>query len=76
MFRSSCAIPDPDTNTVIITGGGGFPSYNRDQNYTLVSRYDKNGWLADLPPLKIGRYQHSCTSYVVGEEKVQIITIM
>ena len=69
MFRSSCAIPDPDTNTVIITGGGGFP-YNRDENYTLVSRYNKDGWLADLPPLNIGRYQHSCTSYVARGERV------
>ena len=61
-YRGACSISL--TNTVIITGGG----------WTLnnVSRYDKNGWVKDLPSLKVGRGQHGCSQYSSGGEQVRL----
>ena len=58
----ACSIPDPDTNTVIITGG----RYTE----TTVSVYGLQGWLEDLTPLSLERWWHGCTSFTSGESRV------
>jgi len=50
----SCAIKLDDY--LIITGGG-YPTV------ATVSKYDKNGWIMDLPKLNTGRYLHACGHY-------------
>ena len=60
----TCAIPDPDTDTVVITGGL--------DTLTTVSVYSVHGWVEDLPSLNIGRYLHACTSYMSGGKRVRI----
>ena len=58
----ACAIPDPDTDTVVITGGYG--------TLNTVAVYSVQGWQEDLPSLNIGREQHACTSYMSGAKRV------
>ena len=58
----SCAIPDPDREELVITGG--------IRSYTLVSVYSKYGWQRDLTPLTHGRYIHACSSFTHKREKV------
>ena len=48
---------DDDNNTFIITGG-------RSENDTLVSRYNQDGWIEDLPNLNAARQNHACGTYV------------
>ena len=59
----ACAIPDPDLQRVIITGG----------YYTLntVSVYRVEGWIEDLEPLGQGRYDHACASFLSAGERVK-----
>ena len=54
-YSQACAIPDPVTDTVVVTGG--------DSTYTTVVRYGELGWLEDLPPLLTGRRHHACSSF-------------
>ena len=61
-FRSACAIPDPDSSSVIITGGVG--------QYGNVYRYTMAGWAGALPSLNTGRYWHACGSYVTHDSRV------
>ena len=61
-YRYACSISL--TNTVIITGG----SFNR----SIVSRYDKDGWVEDLPSLKVGREAHGCSQFSSGGEQVRL----
>ena len=65
--RHACAIPDPDNEEVIITGGV----------YTLktVSVYSEAGWQRDLASLNQGRYWHGCGSYTNGGKKVNQIVL-
>ena len=63
--RRACAIPDPDNEEVIITGGG----YLEDTLKT-VSVYSESGWQKDLASLNQGRRSHGCGSYVNGGKKV------
>ena len=58
----ACSIPDPDTNTVIITGGR--------FTETTVSVYGLQGWLEDLAPLLHERWRHACSSFTSGESRV------
>ena len=60
-FRSACAIPDPDSSSVIITGGVG--------QYGNVYRYTMAGWAGALPSLHTGRYWHACGSYVTHDSR-------
>ena len=62
--RRACAIPDPDNEEVIFTGGW----YTR----TRVSVYNKAGHQRDLANLKQGRYQHACSGFIYGEKRVII----
>ena len=57
-YRGACAIEDPDTQTLVITGGV-FTT-------TTVSVYDLQGWREDLQPLNTGRYYHACAHYILG----------
>ena len=57
-YRGACAIDDPDTQTVIITGGY--------KTRTTVSVYGLQGWVEDLQPLNDARLSHACTSYIKG----------
>ena len=52
------------TDEVIITGG----------YYTMniVSRYDKDGWVEDLPSLNVGRAGHGCSQFSSGGEQVRL----
>ena len=58
----ACAIPDPDLQRVIITGGW---------SLNTVSVYGVQGWIQDLEPLGQGRYQHACTSFLSDGERVK-----
>merc|ERR1719450_154062 len=49
---ASCAIPDE--GEIILTGG---------KVNNVVSRYNRNGWLADLQPMIRRRYDHACSYY-------------
>ena len=61
-FSWACSIEDPDTETVVITGG----------KYTLttVSVYGRQGWVEDLSSLNTGRQYHACTSYKTSGTRV------
>ena len=62
--RLACAIPDPDNEEVIITGGL--------FTLTTVSVYNKAGHQRDLADLKQGRLLHACSGFIYGEKKVII----
>ena len=56
-YRSACAIQDPETNTVLVTGGY--------FSLSTVSRYGKEGWKEDFSSgLHTGRYNHGCASFL------------
>ena len=60
---SACAIPDPDLQRVIISGGW----YTRN----TVSVYGVKGWIEDLQPLEQGREYHACASFLSAGERVK-----
>ena len=62
-FSWACSIEDPDTETVVITGGY--------KTLTTVSVYGLQGWVEDLQPLNTGRRYHACTSYISGKTRVR-----
>ena len=57
IIRETCGFADEDDDSYIITGGGDYP-------YTTVSKYNKDGWMEDLPDLNKGRYFHGCGTYL------------
>ena len=61
----ACSIPDPTSDTVIVTGGV-LQQFN-------VSRYGREGWLEELPQLRHGRQEHGCGGYVSGEDMVCMV---
>ena len=62
-FSEACSIEDPDTETVVITGGR--------YTSTTVSVYGLQGWVEDLPSLITGRFAHACTSYKTAGTRVR-----
>ena len=64
--EGACSIPDPDTDTVIITGGyrgvGGFS--------IKASLYNTTGFMKNLGTLNHGRANHGCTSYISKNKRV------
>ncbi len=62
-YSMACAIPDPDTDTVVVTGG-------QWQVVSTVSVYNVQGWLEELPSLNTRRRRHACTSYMTGGKRV------
>ena len=67
--RWACSISLADE--VIITGGS--DTGNKLDNVDIVSRYNKDGWVEDLPSLKVGRNNHGCSHYSSGGEQVRLI---
>ena len=61
-FSNACAIPDHHPDYVILTGG----QYTQPK----VSKYSKNGWVKDFPPLIVGRGTHACAGYEKRENGV------
>ena len=47
---------------VIVTGG--FIPYETTQETPLVSKYDHNGWVENMPTLNTGRFDHACGYYI------------
>ena len=64
-YSRACAIEDPDTQTVVITGG--------DYTLTTVSVYGLKGWVEDLEALNTGRRSHACTSYKTAGIRVRYV---
>ena len=60
----ACSIPDPDTDTVVITGG----RYSEKTS----SVYNEYGFIEYLGDLNFKRYEHGCTSYVSDNTRVYI----
>ena len=62
-YRYACSISL--TDAVIITGG--------INTKNIVSRRtSKDGWVENLPSLKVGRYTHGCSQYSSGGEQVSL----
>ena len=60
-LRYACAIPDGDT--LIVTGGWHPPG-------NLVTRYNSNGFVEDMPELLKPRWGHGCGFYVSDGQNV------
>ena len=65
----ACAIPDPDNEEVIITGGY-YNTIIEGGTRTRVTVYTKDGYQRDLADLRQGRYNHACTGFIYEENKV------
>jgi len=67
--RLSCSIFIPETSQVIVTGG-------RDPTMKLVLVYntETGEFEKKLPSLRQGRYNHGCTDYYSGGDRVLIVT--
>ena len=64
-YRRACAISDPDTDTLVVTGGFGYNIKRGGYARTTVSRYGKKGYIETFSSgLKTGRLGHGCTSFV------------
>ena len=61
----ACAIPDPESGEVVITGGV--------HTGARVSVYTEAGWRGDLAPLRGERWRHGCTSY--RDRGTRVITV-
>ena len=48
---------------MVITGGA---SGTRKK----ASRYNRQGWVEDLPDMSIGRFHHACAGYTKNDEQV------
>ena len=68
---AACSIPDPETDTVIITGGN-YPGYPPSR---ATSVYNEDGWVEDLINLNYPRRYHGCTSYVADKKRVTNVFI-
>ena len=63
-YRQACSISLGDH--VVITGG--------DYTWKTVSKYNKDGWVSDMPILNQGRRSHGCTSFLSGGQQVRLTT--
>ena len=59
----SCAVPDPESDTVVIIGGN--TAHDR-----VTSLYNEDGWVEDFGNLHYMRWRHGCTSYVANKKRV------
>ena len=48
---------------MVITGGAG-------EALKKASRYNRQGWVEDLPDMSIGRFHHACAGYTKNDEQV------
>ena len=72
----ACSIPNPETDTVIITGGGGdghIDSVVDEDNRYITSLYNENGFIENFGNLIHPRKFHGCTSYVADKRRVNNI---
>ena len=63
-INAACSTPDPETNTVVITGGIYFPN--------TASLYNRDGFVENFGNLNYPRKYHGCTSYVADKKRVRI----
>ena len=56
-FSNACGFADDDDGTYIMTGGLG-------ATLKTVSKYNKDGWMEDLPSLNTERNRHGCGTYL------------
>ena len=68
-LQGACSIPDPETDTVIITGG-----YN-DSPWRRTSVYNENGFVENLGDLNYPRFLHGCTSFIADNKRVYTISL-
>ena len=61
----ACSIPDPDTDTVLITGG-----YYEKRDVDTVSVYNRTGFVKNINGLYYSRSDHGCTSYIADNKRV------
>ena len=61
----ACSILDPDTDTVLITGG-----YYEKRDVDTVSVYNKTGFVRKLDHLQYSRRNHGCTSFIADNKRV------
>jgi len=64
--RNACAMPDLTSESVIVTGGY--------KTRSTVTRYDRQGFVEDLPSLVVGRSKHGCGSYL-REDGSQVLLV-
>ena len=57
---AACAIADPDSQTVTVTGGG----WLLNASFFGVPVYGLEGWKEDLEDLNVNRRDHACTGFV------------
>ena len=71
-FRYACAIPDPAGSSVVLTGGSDTISGHGVPGtpYKTVTRYDRSGWVEDLPDMTLGRLRHGCAGFMKDGEMV------
>ena len=60
----ACSIPDPDTDTVVITGGR--------HSKQITSLYNVHGFVKYLGNLNHEREYHGCTSYFDDQNRVYL----
>ena len=65
--REACAIPDPENEEVIITGG----SKKWNIGIKIVSVYSEAGWQKDMTPLNHERRGHGCSSFLSKGDRVR-----
>ena len=72
IYRSACAIADPAGTSVVLTGGSYFISGHGVPGTPgkTVSRYDRSGWMEDLPNMTVGRFRHGCAGFMKDGEMV------
>ena len=63
--RYACTIPDEDS--VVITGG----YWTR----TKVERYNKDGWVKNLPDLAVKRRSHGCAGFMKDDKLVSYLAL-
>jgi len=56
--KYACSIPDLDGHSVVLTGGGFDEEVSK-----VVTRYNKHGFVEDMPQLTVGRFDHACAAY-------------
>ena len=68
-FLGPCSIPDPETDTFIITGGN---CHEHKRDCYLSAVYNENGFVEHFGNLTYPRRFHGCTSYVSCKTRVCI----
>merc|ERR1712106_418861 len=56
--KYACSIPDLDGQSVVLSGGGFDEEVSK-----VVTRYNKHGFVEDMPQLTVGRFDHACAAY-------------